>query len=127
MKITIDLLKLQKAKAVIDKVRELNGTYEVIAKMDDSQKQSQTIDAILNISTNPIDINSLYGWNEHVRRGNIKHLILKGVVPSEENLKKYQSQVIKGTNEISKDLKLYSVPVVFRNKNNKTLSRSLAY
>lgn len=126
MNITINLLKLQKAKAVIDKVRELNGTYEVIAKMDDSQKQSQTIDAILNIDTNPIDINSLYGWNEHVRRGNIKHLILKGVVPSEENLKKYQSQVNMETNKI-KNLKLYSVPVVFRDRSNKMLNRSLAY
>lgn len=126
MNITINLLKLQKAKAVIDKVRELNGTYEVIAKMDDSQKQSQTIDAILNIDTNPIDINSLYGWNEHVRRGNIKHLILKGVVPSEENLKKYQSQVNMETNKI-KNLKLYSVPVVFRDRSNKMLNRNLAY
>ena len=126
MKIKIDLLKLQKAKAVIDKVRELNGTYEMIAKMDDSQKQTQTIDAILNIDTNPIDINSLYGWNEHVRRGNIKHLILKGVVPSEENLKKYQSQVNTETNKI-KNLKLYSVPVVFRDRSNKMLSRSLVY
>jgi uncharacterized protein involved in tolerance to divalent cations len=127
MKITIDILKLQKAKAVIDKVKELNGTYEVIAKVEDSQKQSQTIDVILNIDTNPIDINSLYGWNEHVRRGNIKHLIIKGVVPTEENLKKYQSQVNTETNKILKNLKPYLVPVVFRNKNNKMLSRSLAY
>lgn len=127
MNITINLLKLQKAKAVIDKVRELNGTYEVIAKMDDSQKQSQTIDAILNIDTNPIDINSLYGWNQYVRRGNIRHLILQGVVPTEENLKKYQSQVNTETNKILNNLKPYSVPVVFRDRSNKMLSRSLAY
>lgn len=127
MKQTFELLKMQKVKAVIDKVRELNGSYEIIAKIEDRQKQSQTIDVILSIDTNPIDINSLYGWNQYVRRRNIRHLILQGVVPTEENLKKYQSQVNTETNKILNNLKPYSVPVVFRNKNNKMLSRSLAY
>ncbi|NLD50682.1 MAG: hypothetical protein GX660_26365 [Clostridiaceae bacterium] len=127
MKQTFELLKMQKVKAVIDKVRELNGSYEIIAKIEDRQKQSQTIDVILSIDTNPIDINSLDGWNQYVRRGNVRHLILQGVVPTEENLKKYQSQVNTETNKILKNLKPYSVPVVFRNKNNKMLSRSLAY
>lgn len=127
MNITINLLKLQKAKAVIEKVRELNGTYEVIAKMDDSQKQSQTIDAILNIDTNPIDINSLYGWNEHVRRGNIKHLILKGVVPTEENIKNYQNKVNKSVEEMLKNIPQYSVPVIYRGHNKEILSTGTAY
>jgi uncharacterized protein involved in tolerance to divalent cations len=121
---TCELSKLQEAKVVIDKVRELSGTYEVIANMEDKEKQSQTIEVVLNIDTSPLDINSLYGWNQHVRRENIRHLILKGIVPTEDNLKIYQNKINAELNELLKDLKPYPVPVIFCDEK---MSRSLAY
>lgn len=118
-----ELSKLQEVKDVIDKVHELNGVYELIVNMVDKEKQTEMIDAILDIDTDLLDINSLYGWNQHVKRGNIKNLILEGTVPTEDNLRKYQDKVNMETNELLKNIKPYPVPIIYRNQNNGIISR----
>jgi hypothetical protein len=118
-----ELSKLQEVKAVIDKVHELNGVYELIVNMVDKEKQTEMIDAILDIDTNLLDINSLYGWNQHVKRGNIKNLILEGTVPTEENLRRYQDKVNMEVKKLLEELKPNPVPIIYRNQNNEIISR----
>lgn len=122
-----ELSKLQEVKAVIDKVHELNGVYELIVNMVDKEKQTEMIDAILDIDTNLLDINSLYGWNQHVKRGNIKSLILEGTVPTEENLRKYQDKVNMEVKKLLEKLKPNPVPIIYRDENKKVISRGLVY
>ncbi len=110
---------------VLNKVPEFKGLLPVIASIEDKEKQSQNIDILLNIDSEPLDINTSHGWNQHVRRGNIKELILKGVLPTDDNLKKYQGIVNSQFEEKNENLNPYSVPVVFRGDDKKVISVGL--
>ncbi|NYB74841.1 hypothetical protein HZF24_11900 [Sedimentibacter hydroxybenzoicus DSM 7310] len=116
--------KLNEVKQLTESIPEFKGIYPVIVTMMDYEKQSQVIDIILGIDTSPLDINTLYGWNQHVKRGNIKNLILKGILPTDDNLKKYQDEINKEVEELNKSIISQTVPVILRDtdKNIKDLS-----
>lgn len=44
---------------------------------------------------NKLDINTLEGWNEHIRQGNIKDLLEKGIEPTEKNIEEYEIERLK--------------------------------
>lgn len=64
-----------------------------------------------------IDINTLEGWNEHIRIANTKELIALGIEPTEENIESYRKEQEEKSKEIirqfEKNNKLQSVPVKY--------------